>query len=53
MTGQRKEVVQAADFLIKEGRKQQQGRSWYKKDADSLLDEAEALFLSTKERAGR
>jgi hypothetical protein len=39
--------VQAADFLIKEGRKLQQQKRVADKYADSP-DEAEALFLSTK-----
>jgi hypothetical protein len=50
MTQGKRGVVQAADFLIKEARKLKQGIGVGRdKYADSLLDEAEALFLSTKE----
>jgi hypothetical protein len=35
--GKRKEVVQAADFLIKEARVQQRVRSWTYKDVTDLL----------------
>jgi hypothetical protein len=49
-----REVVQAADFLIKEARKVQQRIGvGINKTTDSLLDQVASFFLATKRRAGR
>jgi hypothetical protein len=50
-TGQRKEVVQAADFLIKEGRKQQRKRINDKEIMQTLSPDKPRLISNEEEKS--